>query len=531
MFHISERRKWYIGFGIILLVIFALLALLHSRITMSIVILILLGIAIYDVTQKKHAILRNFPVLGHMRFILEFFRPEIQQYFIATNQSERPFDRQIRTLVYQRAKGIEDTLPFGTERDINRPGYEWILHSLAPVHPDDVDPKIQIGNHQCTKAYVSSRLNISAMSYGALSQHAIIALNKGAKLGKFCHNTGEGGLTDYHRQGGDICLQIGTGYFGFRTKDGHFDPDKFAIQAQYDDVKMIEIKLSQGAKPAHGGVLPKEKLTPEIAKIRDVPMGEDVISPPAHTAFTTPTEMCHFIQKLRALSEGKPIGFKLCIGRKTEFFAICKAILATQIYPDFITIDGAEGGTGAAPEEYVNHMGVPLEDALAFVHNALVGCGIREHIRIVASGKNATGFDMVKRVALGADVINSARAMMLSLGCIQSKQCDRNTCPTGVATQNPRLYRALDIDDKKQRVYRLHTATVKSFTELVGAMGLKNPSELSASRIIRRIDEQTVKSLDEVYQYIEKSILLDDEKLPLQYAKYWRQASAERFSA
>ncbi|WP_440617355.1 FMN-binding glutamate synthase family protein [Cysteiniphilum sp. 6C5] len=529
MFHISERRKWYIGFGIVLLIILAFLALLHSEITMSIVIIALIIVAIYDVTQKKHTILRNFPILGHMRFILEFFRPEIQQYFVATDQSERPFDRQTRSLVYQRAKGIEDTLPFGTERNINQPGYEWVLHSLAPIHPKDVNPKIQIGNHQCTKPYISSRLNISAMSYGALSKNAIMALNKGAKLGGFCHNTGEGGLTEFHRQGGDICLQIGTGYFGFRTKDGHFDAEKFAIQAQYDDIKMIEIKLSQGAKPAHGGVLPKEKLTPEIAKIRDVPMGEDVLSPPAHTAFSTPVELCQFVQKLRELSGGKPIGFKLCIGRKTEFFAICKAMLKTQIFPDFITIDGAEGGTGAAPEEYVNHIGVPLEDALAFVHNALVGCGIREHICIIASGKTATGFDMVKRIALGADVINSARAMMLSLGCIQSKQCNRNTCPTGVATQNPRLYKALDIDDKKQRVYRFHDATVKSFTELVGAMGLKNPSELSASRVIRRIDEKTVQSLDEVYQYLKKGSLLDDTNLPIQYAKYWQQALADQF--
>ncbi len=529
MFHISERRKWYIGFGIVLLIILGILTLWHSMHMIAIFLILLALVAIYDVTQKKHTILRNFPILGHMRFILEFFRPEIQQYFIATDESERPFDRQTRTLIYERAKGLEDTLPFGTERDITKPGYEWVLHSLSPVHPKDVNPRIQVGNHQCTKPYLASCLNISAMSYGALSKNAIIALNKGAKLGGFCHNTGEGGLTKFHLQGGDITLQIGTGYFGFRTKEGKFCPEKFQKQAALDEIKMIEIKLSQGAKPAHGGVLPKEKLTPEIAKIRDVPMGEDVLSPPAHTAFNSPETLCQFIQKLRELSGGKPIGFKLCIGRKTEFFAICKAMIKTQIYPDFITVDGAEGGTGAAPEEYVNYIGVPLEDAIAFVHNALVGSGIREHIKIIASGKTANGFDIVKRIALGADLINSARAMMLSLGCIQSKQCDRNTCPTGVATQNPRLYRALDIDDKKERVYRFHKATVKSFTEIVGAMGLKDPAELSPSRVMRRIDEQSVKSLDEVYHYVQKGSFLNKDTLPEQYKKYWEQANSSTF--
>ncbi|WP_119342600.1 FMN-binding glutamate synthase family protein [Facilibium subflavum] len=530
MFKISERRKWYIGFGICFLIILALLSLLHSYITISIFLGIILLVAVYDLLQKKHTILRNFPVLGHMRFILEFFRPEIQQYFVASNESERPFDRQTRTLVYQRAKGINDTLPFGTERNITYPGYEWALHSLSPAHPDDVDPRIQVGNKQCRQPYQSSRLNISAMSYGALSKHAIIALNKGAKMGNFCHNTGEGGLSEYHLQGGDLTLQIGTGYFGFRTPDGDFDPDKFARKANLEVVKMIEIKLSQGAKPAHGGVLPKSKLTPEIARIRDVPMDKDVLSPPSHSSFSTPEGLCHFIAQVRDLSNGKPVGFKLCLGRRTEFLSICKAMLKTGIYPDFITIDGAEGGTGAAPEEYVNHLGVPLEDAIAFVHNALVGCNIREHIRLIASGKTATGFDMVKRISLGADIINSARAMMLSLGCIQSKQCDRNTCPTGVATQNPRLYRALDVNDKAKRVYNFHKATMKSFSELVGAIGLKDPSDLSASRIMRRIDEQTVKSLDEVYQYIKPGCLIDGENIPEKYLKYWHQASAEKFS-
>ena len=530
MLCLSDRRKWYIGFSIFILIIIGILALWHSLTAIVIFIVFLALVALYDVIQKKHTLLRNFPILGHMRFILEFFRPEIQQYFVASDNSERPFDRETRTLIYERAKGIEDTLPFGTERDITRPGYEWVLHSLSPVHPDEVDPRVIIGNKSCQKPYSASCLNISAMSFGALSKNAIIALNLAAKRGNFCHNTGEGGLSEFHRQGGDLTLQIGTGYFGFRTKDGKFCPQKFAEQAALDAVKMIEIKLSQGAKPAHGGVLPKEKLTPEIAKIRGVPLGEDVLSPPAHSTFDTPEGLCHFIDKLRTLSKGKPIGFKLCIGRKTEFFALCKAMIKTRIYPDFITVDGAEGGTGAAPQEYVNYIGMPLEDAIAFVHNALIGSGIRQHIKIIASGKTANGFDMVKRIALGADLINSARAMMLSLGCIQSKQCNRNTCPTGVATQNPRLYRALNIDDKKMRVYRFHQATIKSFTEIIGAMGLKSPGELSASRVIRRIDEQNIRSLSEVYHYLQPSCLLNaDDTVPEGLKKCWQQAQAEKF--
>lgn len=526
----SERRKWYIGFGVVLLCLMAFISWRQHILALLAFVLALIITAIYDVLQKKHSLLRNFPVLGHMRFILEFFRPEIHQYFVAGDTEEKPFDRETRTLVYQRAKGLDDTLAFGTERDIYEPGYEWVVHSLAPEHPKDVDPRITIGNFQCKKPYNASRLNISAMSFGAISKNAIIALNKAAQLGHFSHNTGEGGLTKYHVQGGDIVLQIGTGYFGFRTRDGHFDPEKFAQQANIESVKMIEIKLSQGAKPAHGGVLPKEKVSPEIAEIRGVPMGEDVLSPPAHTTFKTPIEFCQWIANLRELSGGKPIGFKLCLGRKREFFSICKAMLATKIYPDFITIDGAEGGTGAAPAEYVNHMGVPLEPALVFVHNALVGCGIREHVKIIASGKNTSGFDMVKHICIGADAINSARAMMLALGCIQSKQCNRNTCPVGVATQNPRLYRALHVDDKKMRVMRFHSATIKSFTEIVGAMGLLNPSELQPNYVYRRIDREIAKPFNEIYDYLEPGILLDEANIPESYKKYWLRAKLETFA-
>lgn len=529
--HLTERRKWYIGFGIVLIALIALLVAVHTDWYWIFGILaILLVIGIYDRLQTKHTLLRNFPVLGHMRYILEFFRPEIQQYFVAADDSERPFDRETRTLIYERAKNIEGNIAFGTDRDIMRPGYEWALHSLNPKHHAEVDSRITVGNAQCKQPYSASRLNISAMSFGALSKTAITALNLGAKKGGFCHNTGEGSLTDYHLQGGDVVLQVATAYFGFRTPDGNFDPEKFKVKANLDAVKMVEIKLSQGAKPAHGGLLPKEKITPEIAKIRDVGMDKDVLSPATHKAFSTPEGLCHFMAELRELSNGKPVGFKLCIGKKTEFFAICKAMIKTGIYADFISVDGMEGGTGAAPAEFVNHMGMPIHDAIVFVHNALVGSGLREHVRIIAAGKNASGFDMIKKIALGADMVNSARAMMMALGCIQSRQCGKNTCPVGVATQNPRLYKQLDVADKSERVFNYHTNTMKSFNELVGAMGLDNPSQITPSKIMRRINEHVVKSLDEAYHFIAPNCLLNDDTLPKEYAKYWLAATPESFT-
>ncbi len=528
---VTERRKWYIGFVIVLAVFIALLLILRADwLWIFSLIAILLTIGIYDRIQKKHTLLRNFPIIGHMRYILEFFRPEIQQYFVASDDSERPFDRKTRTVVYERSKGIPDTISFGNDKDIMKAGYEWALHSLSPKHHTDLDPRIIIGNSQCKQPYLASRLNISALSFGALSKNAIMALNLGAKKGGFLHNTGEGGLTEYHLLGGDVGLQVATAYFGFRTEDGNFDPEKFKKQATLPNIKIIEIKLSQGAKPAHGGMLPKEKITPEIAKIRGVPMGRDVISPPTHKTFSNPIGLCHFIAQLRDLSGGKPVGFKLCIGKKTEFFAICKAILKTGIYPDFIVVDGMEGGTGAAPSEFVNSIGMPLREALVFVHNALVGCGLRKHIKIIASGKNATGFDMVRMIALGADIINSGRAMMLALGCLQSKQCGKNTCPVGVATQNPKLFNQLDIDDKSIRVYNYHKSTVKNFIELVGAMGLENPSDILPSSVMRRINEHEVRYFDEIYQFIEPNSLLNEETVPQNYKKYWEAASAETFS-
>ncbi|MCF6764194.1 FMN-binding glutamate synthase family protein [Thiotrichales bacterium 19S3-7] len=524
------RRNLYLGFGIIILIIAALLFMAHANIWWLIGFLLILAIiAIHDVTQKRHSILRNFPILGHMRFILEFFRPEIQQYFIADDKSELPFNRDTRDVIYSRAKGVNDTIGFGTEYDLNAEGHEWVLHSMNPKHVSEVQEHITVGGSQCKQPYEASRLNISAMSYGALSENAIKALNKGAKIGKFAHNTGEGGLTDHHLQGGDLVMQIGTGYFGTRTPEGEFCENKFKEKANLDVVKMIEIKISQGAKPAHGGVLPAAKLSKEIAEIRGVPMGKDVLSPSAHSAFSTPEELCHFIQKLRDLSNGKPIGFKLCIGRRSEFLGICKAMLKTKIYPDFITVDGAEGGTGAAPMEYASHVGAPLKDALIFVHNALVGVNLRDEIRVICSGKVATGFDMVRYMAMGANMCNAARAMMLSVGCIQSRQCNTNHCPVGVATQSKRLMKALDVDDKKMRVARFHEATVHSFLEIIGAMGLNTPCELEPNMILRRIDANSIRSYQDIYRYLNPGDLLKDETVPEHFKKFWQDASAEKF--
>lgn len=418
-----------------------------------IVILPLITLGFYDLAQRKHTIMRIYPVIGHLRYLFEYIRPEIQQYFVESDTNGQPISREFRSLVYQRAKGELDTRPFGTLFDVYRDGYEWINHSLAPKPIHEKNPRIRFGGQECLLPYDASPLNISAMSFGALSQNAILALNKGAETGGFAHNTGEGGISPYHlKHGGDLIWQIGTGYFGCRSSDGGFDQQLYVEKARLDVVKMIEIKLSQGAKPGHGGILPAVKLTQEIADIRHVPMGHDVISPPAHTAFSTPLGLLEFVARLRDLSGGKPVGFKLCIGSKREFLAICKAMLETGITPDFITVDGGEGGTGAAPIELTNSVGTPLRDGLIFVHNALRGSGLRDRIRIIASGKVTTPYHMLRLMALGADTINSARAMMFALGCIQSRQCHKDTCPTGVATQNPARYKALDVDIKAKRV-------------------------------------------------------------------------------
>jgi len=522
------RRKLYLGFGLFGLFVFLRLIVMHNALWFFCMIGLLIPIFIYDLVQTKHAILRNFPILGHIRYIFEFFRPEIQQYLIASNEEERPFNRNTRSVVYQRAKNERDTVPYGTENNIREVGYTWVLHSIQPFEINEVEPRILVGGDRCSKPYSASRLNISALSFGALSANALMALNLGAKLGGFAHNTGEGGLSPYHLQGGDIIFQLGTGYFGCRDEQGRFDDQEFVKEATREQVKMIEVKISQGAKPAHGGLLPAAKVTPEIALARKVKLGQDVLSPSAHSAFSTPKELLVFLDKLRDLSGGKPVGFKLCVGKKSEFLAICKAMLETNLLPDFITVDGAEGGTGAAPFEFTSRIGEPLEEALIFVHNALVGINLRDKIRLICSGKTTTGFDIVQRIAMGADLCNSARAMMMSIGCLQSKQCDANTCPTGIATQNKWLQRGLVVDDKKYRAENYHRNTVKSFLEIVGAMGLSNPSDLKPSHLVRRISTQHVKTFDQIYEYLSPGALLVNP-LPVSFKIHWDEASAEKF--
>lgn len=522
------RRQWFILFGVLACLIMLRLLIWGHEKWIPVLVLIVGLVWLHDILQRKSTIRHNFPVVGNFRYLFEFIRPEIQQYFIANDEEEQPFSRETRSVIYRRAKNVRDTIPFGTSHNILEVGYTWVAHSLAPKKIEDVEPRIMIGNDSCKKPYSASRLNISALSFGALSANAITALNKGAKLGNFAHNTGEGGLSSYHLQGGDIVFQLGTGYFGCRDEHGNFDSKSFSEIANLEVVKMIEIKLSQGAKPAHGGILPAAKLTPEIAEFRKVKLGEDVISPPAHTAFSTPKGLLEFIQNLRDLSGGKPIGFKLCIGRSVEFFAICKAMLETGILPDFITVDGAEGGSGAAPLEFCNRIGEPLDSALYLVHNALVGVGLRDKIRIICSGKVATGFDMVYRIAAGADLCNSARPMMMAIGCVQSKQCDANTCPTGVATQNHRLQKGLNIDNKTQRVASYHKNTIHSFLEIVGAMGLTNPSQLTPAHLIRRVSKHESKLLSEILDYLEPGQLLNG-KIPEKFKQAWTMADANSF--
>ena len=488
--------------------------------------LILLGI--YDIFQKKHTILRLYPVIGHGRYLFESIRQEIQQYFVESDIDGRPISREFRALVYQRAKGSNDTRPFGTQFDVYRSGYEWVNHSLSPKSVTDHNPRVRFGGPDCKKPYDASPLNISAMSFGALSKNAITALNKAAKAGGFSHNTGEGGISPYHLAGGgDLVWQIGTGYFGCRNPQGEFDAEKFAAKASDDVVKMIEIKLSQGAKPGHGGILPAAKLTQEIADIRHVPMGHDVISPPAHSAFDGPKGLLDFVATLRELSTAKPVGFKLCIGNKSEFLSIVKAMLETGITPDFITVDGGEGGTGAAPIELTNSVGMPLRDALIFVNNALIGSGLRSRIRLIASGKAISAFHMLRLMALGADTINSARAMMLALGCIQSRSCNTDHCPTGIATQNPARFKALDVDHKAERVANYHSAMIENLVELIAVAGIDSLDQLKPEDINRRVSGTDVRNYRELYPCITPDCLLDDVTCPDSWKQRWLQANAE----
>ncbi|MBQ2262663.1 MAG: FMN-binding glutamate synthase family protein [Loktanella sp.] len=491
--------------------------------------LTLLGIS--DLRQHNHSILRNYPIMGHVRFLLEGIRPEIRQYLIENDQDEQPFSREQRSLVYQRAKGAEDKRPFGTQEKVYEAGYSWLTHSVQPVHFPDTDFRVRIGNAACKQPYDASLYNISAMSFGALSANAILALNTGAKMGGFAHDTGEGGISRYHRQaGGDLIYEIGSGYFGCRTDNGRFHPDKFAETAADPQVKMIELKLSQGAKPGHGGMLPAAKITPEIAEARGIPMGQDCVSPAAHPEFSNPVEMMQFIGKLRDLSGGKPVGFKLCIGHRREFMCIVKAMLETGIVPDFIVVDGSEGGTGAAPLEFANHVGMPLVEGLTFVHNTLRGAGLRDQVKIGAAGKIVSAFDIARALAIGADWCNSARGYMFAVGCIQAQACHTNKCPVGVATQDPLRQRALDVDDKSHRVARFHANTLKALGEMAGAAGLTDPNNFEPYHFMTRRGDGQMTEANDVYTYLRNGFLLDDGTDNPIYRERWARANAHSFA-
>ncbi|MCB9684498.1 MAG: FMN-binding glutamate synthase family protein [Alphaproteobacteria bacterium] len=485
--------------------------------------LALVALGVRDMNQNHHAVLRNYPVLGHLRYLFESLRPEIRQYFVEDDREQTPFSRQDRSLVYQRAKEALETQPFGTRRVVYEVGYEFVSHSLYPKHAEE-GRRVKVGGPECKHPYQAALLNVSAMSFGSLSPEAIRALNQGARIGGFYHNTGEGGISPYHLEpGGDLVWQIGTGYFGCRNHDGGFDAERFKDNAHRPAVKMIEVKLSQGAKPAHGGILPASKLTPEIAAIRGVPMGRDVLSPPGHTAFDGPTGLLEFVAHLRELSGGKPVGFKLCVGNPVEWLTICHAMRKTGLRPDFITIDGAEGGTGAAPVEFSDFVGTPLDEGLSFVHDTLVGADLRDDIVLISAGKIASGFHVVRQLALGADLCNAARAMMFALGCIQALKCNTNRCPVGVATQDPELSQALDVPNKAARVASFQTRTVNAAMEIVGAVGLPSPEKLRRYHVSRRISPTEVRTLAEIYPDIPKGALLTGEG-PIRVQRLWELA-------
>ena len=488
-----------------------------------------LGVA--DLRQEKHSLLRNYPVLGHMRWLFEGIRPEIRQYLIESDQDEEPFSREARSIVYQRAKGVEDKRPFGTQQRVYDSGYSWLTHSVVGMHPETWDFRVRVGGPDCAQPYEASVYNISAMSFGALSANAIMALNKGARMGGFAHDTGEGGISRYHKKfGGDLIYQVGTGYFGCRDAEGRFDPERYAQTARLDQVKMIEVKLSQGAKPGHGGMLPAGKITPEIAEARGVPMGVDCISPGGHSAFSTPIEMMEFLGKLRDLSGGKPVGFKLCLGHRREFMCMVKAMLETGIVPDFIVVDGAEGGTGAAPLEFSNHIGTPMVEGLTLVHNTLRGAGLRERVKIGAAGKLVTAFDISRTCALGADWCNSARGFMFSIGCIQAQACHSNDCPTGVATQDELRQRALVVEDKAERVARFHENTLKAVRDMVGAAGLTDPQQLAPMHFNVRQKDGAVVTGDVAYPELPVGSLLRGDCDDAGYADRWARARADSFA-
>lgn len=531
----------YIPFGLCILAAiasFATLELHRQAFQFMLIFGFLSLVGIYDLLQTKIAILRNYPVIGHLRFMLEFIRPEIRQYFIEGDNDETPFSKEQRTLVYSRAKAVPDEIPFGTTLDVMAPGYQWINQSLAPTRLLSHNFRVEIGGKDCKQKYSASIFNISAMSFGSLSANAVMALNLGAKKGGFAHDTGEGSISKYHRiHGGDLIWEIGSGYFGCRNPDGRFNAEKYTENAIDSQVKMIELKLSQGAKPGHGGILPGSKVTAEIAAARGVKEGEACISPASHSAFSTPLELMHFIKKLRDLSGGKPVGFKFCVGHPWEWFGIVKAMLETRIYPDFIVVDGSEGGTGASPVEFTNHVGTPLQEGLRLVHNTLVGVNLRDQIKIGCAGKIISAFDMAVAFALGADWCNSARGFMFSIGCIQAQVCNTGNCPTGVTTQNPLRQKALVVPNKAERVFNFHNETLKTLKALVEAAGLHHPGEIDAPHIIRRINKHEVRLLSFLLPEMPAGLLLTAEhidpslNLPRVFELYWHRSQAQSFSA
>ena len=486
----------------------------------------------YDMLQNKHAIAKNFPLVGRTRYIAEWLRPKLYQYFIEPDTEGAPIPRIFRSTIYQRSKKVTDTTPFGTQLNVYAEGYEWMNHSIAALDAHDLDsnPRVRVGGADCKKPYDLSLLNVSAMSYGSLSANAIMALNGGAAIGGFAHNTGEGGISPYHAKlGGDLIYQIGTGYFGCRSEEGGFSAENYKKTIANANVKMVELKLSQGAKPGHGGILPAKKVTPEIAEIRNVKMGEDVLSPPFHKEFDSPVGLLQFLKKLRDLSDGLPVGFKLCVGNRFEFIAICKAMIKTGIKPDFIAVDGGEGGTGAAPIEFSNSVGMPYREGLAIVYDTLDGFDLKKDIKIIASGKIMSGFHMMRAIAIGADACYSARAMMMSLGCIQALECNTNTCPVGVATQDKALMKGLVVADKKTRVANYHQQTVKAFVELMGAAGISDPAEINRYHINRRIIMNRHETYEDVYPYIPEGALLNKETIPESWKRDMGMASADSF--
>lgn len=526
-------RNDFIGFSIIIVLLFAGLGIWVSSwffwCFVVIVPFVLLGF--YDMFQKRHAIMRNFPVFGRARYLMEAARPKVYQYFVESDINGRPFNRVERSIIYQRAKKELDTSAFGTLLDVYEEGYEWMNHSISAIDylTIDHDQRITVGEGRCKQPYRASLLNVSAMSYGALSANAVMALNGGAKLGNFAHNTGEGSISPYHLQGGDLIFQVGTGYFGARDKKGNFSAEVFAESALHEQVKMVELKLSQGAKPGHGGILPAIKNTPEIAAIRRVEPYTTVLSPAYHTAFKSPVGLLELLATMREASGGKPVGFKLCVGNKIEFVSICKAMVETGILPDFISVDGGEGGTGAAPLEFSNSVGMPFKEGLVFVHDTLTGFNLRDKIKLLAAGKILTGFHIFRALALGADACYSARAMMMALGCIQALECNKNICPTGVTTHRKELMQGLVVADKRVRVADYQRDTIASFIELMGGAGIDAPSKINRSHIYRRTSITEIKTFEQIFPYLKPGCLLHEHSIPPAYEPLMKQASKDSF--